>query len=49
MRPVSSAFGGLGDEDQGIQANKKKLELIGEEEDAKINSMVTQFKGKSEK
>jgi hypothetical protein len=42
-------FGGLGDNDEAIIANKKKLELINEEEDAKVNSMINQFKSQSEK
>ncbi len=40
---------GLGDTDQSILANKKKLELINDEEDAKINEMVDQAKKASEK
>jgi hypothetical protein len=36
----SSENGGLGGTDQAILANKKKLELINDEEDSKINAMI---------
>jgi hypothetical protein len=45
----SSEKGGLGGTDQAILALKKKLELINDEEDAKINAMIDQFKKASEK
>ena len=45
----SSEKGGLGGTDQAILALKKKLELINDEEDAKINAMIDQFKKTSEK
>lgn len=49
FKDPSETGGSLSDTDQSILANKKKLELIGDEEDAKINAMVDQFKKASDK